>query len=152
MKTVFAKSIWATGMIPIEEWPYRNLKRIMFPVIDLSILLSSLFAVMFGIPAISRVYDRGIIDIFAGLGILAAFVALLGVSFPCLWQIEIIAKSVLIGLLTVYLGSLIFLGIDGDVYRWFSSFIVVVAMCPVIWRITLLGSEWQIRRNPPEEI
>ena len=147
MNQLFKKTIWASDAIPAGEWKYRNLKRIMFPVIDVLLFTSGLFAVLYGIPAISEVFDRAIVNVFSTLLMISAFLAFMGVAFPYLWKTQVAAKSVILGLLTTYLGTLILLAFNGDPFRWFSIFIVLGTMSPIIWQISFLGAEFQVRNN-----
>ena len=146
MRNIFSMSIWAPNAIPSDEWKYRNLKRVMFPVIDVIFILSGLSAAYYGVPAISEFYHRGVVDSFALAMSLSGFAALLGVAFPKLWALEIGAKSVLLGLMVVYFTSLFILTRIGEGNRGFVLGIAAVAIAPVIWRLSLLGNEWQQRR------
>ena len=150
MKTLYQKTIWAPGAVPIEEWPYRNIKRILFPFVDVAFFVGGVIGLVQGIPVIKTVFSQGLVEAFSISLMIVAFFSLIGVSFPKCWMMEMISKSLMIGWLTVFLGSLLATAIQVDGYRWFSVTITMVAMSPVIWRLSLLGSEWQIRRHPPE--
>lgn len=145
MRKLLAASIWAHDAIPIEEWKYRNLKRVMFPVMDLLLVLAGLSAAKYGIPAISEFFPDHIVDLFAYVMVFAALGCLIGVSFPRLWPIEISGKSVILGLIVGYIASLLILTAVGEDSRGFVLTIACIAICPIVWRITLLGSEWQDR-------
>lgn len=146
MKFLYRYSIWAPNAIPAEEWKYRNLKRVMFPVIDLLYLLAGLSAARRGVPAISEIYPEPVVTFFSYLLCLSAFVCLIGVSFPRLWAFEIAGKSILLGLMFGYFIALLLLTFTQVGNRDFVLFVAGVAVCPIIWRLSLLGSEWQNRR------
>lgn len=147
MKTLFSKTIWAPGAIHISEWKYRNMKRVMFPLIDLILFIAGLSAVFGGAPAISEFFPNELVDVYGYSLSAVALVCFLGVAFPRLWPMELVGKSILLGLVTGYTISLIVLAMNGDVIRSFVSYFALVAMCPIVWRISLLGSEWQARKN-----
>jgi Na+/proline symporter len=146
LKRLLSASIWGRGAIPVEEWKYRNLKRIALPVLDGLFILGGISAARYGVPAISEFFDDVAVDLFSyGLS-LVAFGCLLGVIFPRLWWLEAIAKSALLGLLTGYVVSLFLLTAVGEGNR---GFVLIIAMCSMVlpvWRLTLLAAEWQERR------
>ena len=148
MRTLYEASIWAPGTIPVEEWKYRNLKRVMFPAVDVLLILGGFSAARYGIPAISEFYPDLFVDIFAYVMSFCALVALVGVSFPRLWAVEIAGKAAVFGLIVGYITSLFILTLEdkGDSdSRGFVLIIAMIAVCPIVWRLSLLGSEWQAR-------
>lgn len=146
MRKLFSKSIWAPGAIPPQEWKYRNMKRVMFPVIDLLLFVAGLSAIFGGAPAISAFFPDELVDLYGFSMCAIALTCLLGVSFPRLWPVEMIGKSLMLGLVTGYTVSLLTLAIEGDDKRSFVVYFALIAMCPIVWRISLLGSEWQARK------
>jgi len=146
MLKLYSWSIWAHDAIPAEEWKYRNLKRVVFPIVDIIFFLSGFSAARFGIPAISEFFPDEFVDIFAYVLSLASFICLLGVSFPSLWGFEIAGKSVVLGLIIGYVVALFLLTAVGEDSRGFIFFISAVSLVFIIWRLSLLGSEWQARR------
>jgi hypothetical protein len=145
MKFLLSQSIWAHDAIPADEWKYRNLKRVMFPVIDFFFLLAGLAAARFGVPAISLFFDEVVVDFFSYILCFSALFALIGVAFPRLWPMEILGKSVLLSLITTYFVALFILTSVGEGNRGFVLMIAAVALCPLVWRLSLLGAEWQKR-------
>lgn len=148
MRTIYEASIWAPGAIPAEEWKYRNLKRIMFPVLDTLMFLGGLVAARYGIHAIGEFYPDIFVDIFSYILSAAAFVCIVGSSFPRLWAIEIAGRAAVFGLIVGYIAALVILMVDGGALgeaRGFALFIAAIAVCPIIWRLSLLASEWQAR-------
>ena len=145
-RKIYQESIWSHGRIPPEEWKYRNLKRVMFPVIDVLFIIAGFTALKHGVPAIDAIFPEPVVDIFGYAVSFCATVCLIGVSFPKLWTLEIFGKTTLLGVMTCYFLSLFVLTFSGDYDRGFVLLIAAVAMAPIVWRITLLGSEWQYRR------
>lgn len=151
MGKLFQASIWAPGAIPAEEWKYRNLKRIMFPSIDLFFILAGLSAAIHGVPEISEFFPEPVVDIFSYLLSLVALVCFVGVSFPSQWRLEILGKTILFGLMVAYAIALLILLVDGGASRGFVLFVSIVTLHPIVWRLSLLGSEWQLRRLESKE-
>lgn len=145
-KRLFAASIWAAGAVPPEEWKYRNLKRITLPFIDFMFILGGISAARYGVPAISEFFDDFVVDLFSYALSTIAFLCLLGVSFPKLWGLEAVAKSAIVGLMGGYVVALFMLTAVGEGNRGFVFTVAVVAMALPVWRLSLLGAEWQERR------
>lgn len=146
MRRIYAASIWAHDAIPASEWKYRNLKRIMFPVIDFLFILGGFSAARYGVPAISEFFPDPVVDAFSYALSFVALACFVGVLFPQLWQIEIAGKIALLTLMTGYFVSLLLLTAAGEGNRGFVLLVAAVALCPIVWRLSLLGSEWQTRR------
>lgn len=146
MSWLFKQSIWAPNAIPISEWKYRNLKRVLFPIVDVFFILSGISAAYYGVPAISEFFPREVVDTFASLLSLSAIVALLGTIFPRLWGMQMVASSIILGLMVVYVTSLFILTRIGEGNRGFVLGISAVATAPIFWRISLLSNEWQERK------
>lgn len=146
MRTLLENSIWAHDAIPADEWKYRNLKRVMFPVIDLLFFLAGIIAAADGVPAISEFFPDDVVDTYSLLLSFVALICLVGVAFPSLWGLEIFGKSILFGLMVGYSAALLLLAVEGTTNRSFVAIVSLVALCPIVWRLSLLGSEWQARR------
>lgn len=142
---LYLMSIWHPDAIPKNEWKYRNQKRVMFPAIDVLFILGGFSAAKYGIPAISEFFPDSFVDGFAYILSIAGLVCLIGVSFPRLWAIELGGKSVALSLLVGYILSLLILTAAGEGNRGFVLIIACIASSIIIWRISLLGSEWQDR-------
>lgn len=146
MRFIFSQTIWAPGAIPADEWKFRNLKRIMFPIVDMFFLFAGLSAAINGLPAINQIFPSFVVGTFSYLLMGSAFLCFIGVSFPRLWPIEITGLSILLGLMVGFFLSVSLVDPSGEENKGFALFITGIAICPVVWRFTLLGSEWQQRR------
>lgn len=146
MRGLYAKSIWAHDAIPPAEWKYRNLKRVMFPVIDFLFILGGFSAARYGVPAISEFFPDLVVDLFSYALSLVAAVCFIGVLFPRLWPMEIAGKVTLLTLMTGYFVSLLLLTAAGEGNRGFVLIVAAIALCPIVWRLSLLATEWQTRR------
>lgn len=145
MRKLFEMSIWAPHAIPADEWKFRNQKRVMFPVIDILFILSGISAAYYGVPAISEFFPRYVVDSGATLLSFSGLVAFLGVAFPRLWPFEIVAKSTMLGLMVGYVVALFILTSVGEGNRGFVLGVAMISLCPIVWRLSLLGTEWQDR-------
>jgi len=146
MHKLLLASIWAPGAIPPAEWKYRNLKRIMYPVIDALFFIAGFSGARFGVPAISEFFPDAFVDGFSYTLSAIAAICFIGVAFPSQWRLEIFGKSVLFGLMVGYFIALFILTAVGEDSRGFVVLVAAVALCPIVWRLSLLGSEWQDRR------
>lgn len=146
MNKLLLASIWAPDSFPAEEWKYRNLTRMMMPVIDAFFVAGGVAATIHGVPAIDEFFPRSVIHFFAFTLVFVALLSLVGLIFPRLWRLEIFGRVSLLGLLVAYVTSVFIVIALGNANRGFLLFMVTVALCPVVWRLSILGSEWQTRR------
>lgn len=146
MSSLLSHSVWAPDAIPAEEWKYRNLTRVVFPGIDIILALASFGAFFFGIPAVSEFYPKIVTTMLASLLTFAGIISFFGVGFPKLWRLEIMGKVVLFGILVIYFFSILILAIKGDGNRVFVLGFVAGLLVPIVWRLSVLGAEWQKRR------
>lgn len=150
MHRILSATIWAPNAIPANEWKYRNLKRVMFPVIDFLFILGGFSAARFGIPAISEFFPDPVVDAFSYVLSAVGLACLVGVSFPRLWGLEMVSKILLLAQVAGYVTALFLLTAAGEGNRGFVLIIAAVAVCPILWRLTLLASKWSERRAQEE--
>jgi len=143
---IFEASIWAEGAIPDQEWKYRNLKRVLLPILDLIFICSGVVATVVGIPAISKFFPSPIVFLFGLTLIIIAIGCLIGVAFPQFWPLEMACESILLGILASYALALIIVTLANESNRAFGLTLVIGLMCVVVWRLSLLGAEWQTRK------
>lgn len=146
MKKLLAVSIWGSETIPAEEWPFRNLKRIVFPVIDVLFFVAGLAAVNYGVQALNGFFPGPMVVLFSSLFCFAALICFIGIALPFLWPLEMLGKSILTGLMAGYIMTAIFDTVLMGRDHVFDIVIAAIAITPVLWRISLLGAEWQVRR------
>lgn len=146
VKALFNLSIWAKHSIPAGEWKYRNLKRVLFPIVYLLFFCSGFYADQYGVPAISDFFPYSVIHVFSYILGTSSVLCLLGIAFPRLWPLEILGGSVILGLMTGYLLSLFIIAVIGPGNRGFVLFVSAIALAVVVWRLSLIGAEWQARR------
>jgi len=98
------------------------------------------------LPEIGFFFNTVFVDLIAIALTLTGFVCLIGVAFPKLWAIEMVGSSLLVGLMASYFVALSMLTIEYPGSRMFLLLFVAISLCPILWRISLLGGEWQDRR------
>lgn len=146
MKSLLKYTVWASDAIPLDEWKYRNLTRVVFPVIYAALFFGGISAANLGIPAINEFFPKMATPIFAYAILFTSLISLVGVVLPKQWRLEMAGDVSLFGLLVAYLCSLGILMVSGEGNRGFLVFIVLAAIVPIIWRLTILGAEWQTLR------
>lgn len=144
--SVLRHTIWDEDAIPVEEYKYRNLKRIVLPVLDALLMAAGVFGSIYGIPSIDMIYPPWVADI-GGLGCaLIAFGCLIGVAIPRASLVEIISKSALLGVMTTYVIALTLGAFHGRPQVSYLIPIIVGLMGLFVWRLSLLGVEARERR------
>jgi len=141
LATLRSKSIWAKGAIPLIEYKYRNLKRIVLPVIDLIFAGGGIMGAIHGIPALDQIFSREVSEIGGYTFAFVALVCFVGVSFPRLWLLEIFGKSALLGMIGGYIAALIF---GAFVTKTSAAYVLSLAIPSgifIYWRLTLLSEE-----------
>jgi hypothetical protein len=146
---VYKATVWHPSAIPPLERKYASpLKRMFLPMYDVVAVLAGYYAIFSGIPSLDALVPQAVSAVIGFLFITAAFVALVGISFPAAWRAEIGAKLILFGILGTYLIALRVLGIeDADGSRDFVGCVVAMAMLVPLLRLWVLGKEIRDRRE-----
>lgn len=148
LRRIARASIWAPGAIPLDEAKFGSLKRVLFPWIDVCLMLSGWSAIRYGAPSLDPFYDGTLIDAFGWLFTAAAVAALVGVAFPRLYPLELGAKLVLLTLSLAYCLALLVVGNESaENTRGFITGYVGALLGFLFWRITFLGGERKSRRR-----
>lgn len=145
LRRLWAASIWAPGMIPPDEWKFRNLKRVWLPLYDLIAVFCGVQAFLFGSPLLNILFPADLIDVLGVMMAAAALVCLAGVAFPRLWLVEIVGKIILVGMISAYVATIMLLSQNA------GSNLFVVGMLTfglplAFFRLNLLGEELKERR------
>lgn len=148
MRRFWRSTVWASGAIPEAERKYAEpLKRFLFPVFDVVMLLVGIRGLSEGIPSIERIFPPGIATGYYWAVIALALICLVGAVFPRLWVLEISGKVSLFAVLTVYLVALrTVAGADGGA-RDAVSLLVFTAMLIPLLRLWILGIEIRDRKE-----
>lgn len=143
---LYRNSIWHPDAIPAEEFKYRNLKRLWLPLFDLLSVLVGALGVAYGSRILNELYPESLVDGLSATFIVAAVVALLGVSFPKLWVPEVAGKLVLLGLLGGYSTAIWVSFFQGNVESGFVAAVLVYPVLFPLFRLDILGEEVKQRR------
>lgn len=148
MRRLFRASIWHPSAIPITEGELaRDVKRWVLPTIDTLLILGSILAIHNGMPTFAVVYNAIVSHVSAIAVLVFSVGCLIGVSFPRLWALELIAKCGLAFVLITYSLLLIARVLVGDSTGGFvASGFAALAVVP-IWRIVWLGREFRRREG-----
>lgn len=143
---LYKNSIWHPDAIQPEEFKFRNLKRLWLPLFDGLSILVGMLGVAYGSKILNELYPAALVDGLSLTFILAAFIALVGISFPKLWVPEVLGKLTMLGLLGGYSTAIWVSFFHGSVE---SGFVAAMLMYPVLFplfRLDILGEEVKQRR------
>lgn len=148
MRGLFRATIWAPGAIPITEGELaRDVKRWVLPTIDGILIVGSLLAVFNGLPSFAIFYNA-VVSHVSALSVLSFSIGcLVGVSFPRLWWLELIAKCGLAFVLITYAVLLFGRVLVGDSTGGFVSAVSAALAVVPVWRIVWLGREFRRREG-----
>lgn len=130
----------------MQEWKYRNLKRILLPTVDVLFIAGGILGARNGIPAIDDIYPPWVADLGGYVFSLCGLVALLGVAFPRLWLLEVWAKSAILSMTAGYLVALLFATFGGRPQSSYVMSMAGVALAVVAWRLSILSYEARERK------
>ena len=147
LSAIGGASIWHPDAIPASEGELaRDVKRWVLPAIDALLMFGSFLSLFGGVPAFTRVYNASVAQWAALVVLIAATLCLIGVSFPKLWLLELLAKCLLSGFLVHYALLLSTLSITGSpAWGIVGGMAAALAVVPM-WRIVWLGREYRRRR------
>lgn len=151
LRRIGRASIWSKDAIPVEEWKYRNFKRVVLPVYDLLVVLAGGAAVVWGMPSFEQIFPGTVVDAIGWTLVIVAVVCLLGVSFPRLWAVEILGKAILFGIIVAYLIALAGLALQGVGTREFVMVVVSMTLPIPVFRMGMLGTEIRDRRDNDDD-
>lgn len=140
---IAAASVWARNGVPAKDWRFRGVFRFVLPLTDVFFGYFGTVGWAKGVASVQAAAGHEYATWWSGGIALAAFAALIGVSFPRLWSVEIVAKVLLIGLVSSYV-ALFLARIVTDFHASASAGLVVILILLPIWRVGDLGYvAWQ---------
>jgi hypothetical protein len=150
LSRLYAASIWHPDAIPPWEMKYRAEKRILWPIIDLLYIWIGVVAGAFGAPSITTVFGVGTSRTLCFTFAFISLLCLIGVAFPRLWQMEAVAKVILVGAHAALIGSLFSaaFGLDSLTRLYLVGFVAVSAT-HILYRLHILRLE-RLEREAPE--
>jgi hypothetical protein len=111
--------------------------RIYLPALDVIFAVGGIISYNFGVPALSATTPGSYVTGWAIAVTTVSLACLAGIAFPALlWRVEFAGKALLLGLLGLYVGTLIYLGfVEGDGSRAaLAVFISAILVLPT-WRL-----------------
>lgn len=145
---LYRASIWHPDAIPVLELKYAAaLKRRLFPAVDLICIYMGVWGAHYGLPSVDTTYG-GIAGRLGGvLFALLGAAALMGIAFPRLYVVEMLAKIALAGCLVTY-GLLVVLtaSMADDPSRAYVLGLIAIGLCLFQYRLNILRDERVERR------
>lgn len=145
MKYLYRHSIWHPGAIEPEEFKYRHLKRIWLPLFDVVCVLIGLLAVRYGSAILNQAFDSATINAVGTVFVVVSILALVGVSFPALWMLEMASKVVMMAFLGTYSITIWVSFFHGEVLSGFVGGVLLLPVVLPLFRLQLLGEELKQR-------
>ena len=95
LRMVLRNTIWYRDAIPPGERKYAApLKRVVFPVYDMAVILLGLFGLLVGFQATDAALPAPGPTVLYTVMLLAGVLCLVGCAFPVLWAVEIAGKTI----------------------------------------------------------
>jgi hypothetical protein len=144
LSRIVEASIWHPSAIPALERKYASpLKRVLFPVYDLAIILFGLAGLNVGFQAMNLTFPSPVPSVIYAVLLLSGVVCFVGCAFPALWVQEIVGKLLILMTLGVLLVAMLIAGtvVPGHTGVAVAP-MVFVMMLPPFLRLWLLGVEW----------
>lgn len=150
LRRIWRSSIWHPSAIPPEEFKYRNLKRIWLPLYDLTAVAAGVGAILYGSNMLNRLFSTGWVDALGSVFTMVAILCLISISFPRLWALEIIGKTLLVGMIAGYI-TMILLFSHSPTPQLFIASVLAFGLPLAMFRLNLLGEEVKQRRMVAHE-
>lgn len=143
-----AQTVWHKNGIPAEDWKYRRLVRLWLPLYDIIAMGTGLAGLLFGSNILDSLFTARNADIVTGAFVVVATAALMCVIFPALWPAEIVAKVLLVGLITAYIFTILVYGSPGPtgLPNLFVAGMLAFGLPLALFRLDLLGQDILERR------
>lgn len=144
LQRLWRESVWSPNGVSKEDWRFRGVFRWVLPLTDVFFIWFGVAGWWQGIDSVQEAASPSWQVYWSSFLALTAALALLGVSFPRLWYIELIAKGPLVSLVSVYIFVLLERGITMPQVQATAGLVVILILMP-IWRIwDLSGNLWDI--------
>lgn len=146
IKPIYRATIWHPSAIPPEEFKYRNLKRFWLPFYDLIAVCAGLSAIVYGSDMLNRLFSPEWVDAIGATFTMIALICLLSVAVPRLWMLEILGKTLLVGMIAGYITTILFFS-KSDQPQLFIASVLAFGLPLALFRLNLLGEEIKQRRT-----
>jgi hypothetical protein len=147
MRRLLGATVWARGGVRPEDRRFRGIFRYVLPLTDVLFLYFGVVGWHNGIRSVEQATGDDWQTWWSLSLAVAAFVALVGVSFPRLWLVELAGKIPLITLVTVYVWVMLGRGLDDPKVTATAGLVVILILLPV-WRVVDLAFvSWAQKRG-----
>ncbi len=149
MRRLWRASIWHPDAIPRHEWKYAApLKRVVFPVFDIAVLILGIAGLFSGFQALKLTFPDPVPTLIYGTLVAMGAACFVGCAFPGLWAMEITGKVIILMSLAVLFVAMIIAGatIPGHTGIVIAPMVFVMMLIPFL-RLWILGVEWGERRD-----
>ncbi|MFI8593720.1 hypothetical protein ACIGCK_04730 [Microbacterium sp. NPDC078428] len=149
MRWLWRRSIWHPDAIPPLEAKYATpLKRVVFPLFNVAIILLGVAGAVQGFDAVRQAIPTPFPTVLYGAFITGGAVCMVGCAFPRLWPVEIAGKMFLLGVLAVLMITMLVTAANSPGHPGFAvAVILAVMMLFPSLRLWILGIEWAPRRT-----
>ncbi|MDF2919739.1 MAG: 21, gp21 [Microbacterium sp.] len=144
MRALWRASIWARDSIPRSERKYAApLKRVVFPVFDVVVVLLGIGGLGTGFQALRLTFPDPVPTVLYGTLVLCGVVCFFGCAFPRLWVAEIAGKMAILTTLGVLLIAMLIAGttVPGHTGLVIAPMVFGMMLVPFL-RLWVLGVEW----------
>lgn len=102
LKRIAKASVWAKGALPEVERRYWGLYKWCFPIVDLLFVFFGVVGWANGVASVQEAASASWQTSWSAAIAVTALAAFVGVAFPKLWALELVAKLLLISLVSMY--------------------------------------------------
>lgn len=147
---LWRSTVWSRNGVSAADWRFRNQFRITFPYVDLVFICFGLVGWAAGIQTVQEAAGYRWQTYWSASIAVCAFAALIGVTFPRLWALELAGKIPLIGLVCAYLALFLGRGLQDPKISATAVLLTALVAFP-IWRVGDIASNelrpWLARRR-----
>lgn len=134
LKRVARASVWHKDALPENERRYWGLYKWCFPLVDILFFYFGAVGWHNGVASVQEAASADWQTTWSAGIAICAFFAFVGVAFPRLWPVELVAKLVLISLISMYVALYLQRGADDSSVTAFAGLIVSLVVFPT-WRL-----------------
>lgn len=150
LRRIFRITIWHPLAVPLDEFKYRNLRRVWMPLYAAIGIYSGWKAVTQGSPLMNRLFPSDLVDVLGVVFTVAAVIAFVGISIPALWLAAAVALWVNAGMVGSYIATIAIYGPSGDPND-FDLGMLAYGLPLAFAYLNLLGEDWKERRHHEED-
>lgn len=138
LKRIAEASVWAPDGVSAADWRFRGIFRWVLPLANLAFAYFGIVGFLNGVGSVQDAAGSAW-QLWWSAGItITSVLCFIGVAFPRLWLLELIAKILMVSLVASYIGLYLSRGAHDPQVTAFAGLITVLIYLP-IWRIGDLG-------------